>query len=163
MSTTIEQKVTEQAAPATPDSGQAVARREQVRIVRNEVGEHREEIVENVGVERRINLARAAQFIWLATGLVEVMIGLRIILKLIAANPNTPFAQFTFNFTDLFLWPFTGLTITPTAGNGITLELSSFIAMVVYAVATWGLVKLIYLVFTPATSRTVSTYDQYRS
>ena len=164
MSTTvIEEKVVEQATPATPDSGKAVERREQVRVVRDAAGEHREQIIENVGTERRIQLAKTAQFIWLATGLVEAMIGLRIILKLIAANPNTPFAQFTYNFTDLFLWPFAGLTITPTAANGIVLELSSFIALVVYAVATWALVKVLYLAFTPSASRTVSVYDQYHS
>lgn len=161
--TTYEERVTEQTTADSVNNDNGVSRREQVRVVRDASGEHREQIVENVGAERRIKLAKAAQFIWLATGLVEAMIGLRIILKLIAANPNTPFAQLTYNFTDLFLWPFAGLTVTPTAANGITLELSSFIALVVYAVATWALVKVLYLIFTPSASRSISIYDQYRS
>lgn len=162
MSTTIyEERLSEEAVPSSLNNGQAVARHEQVRVVHDAAGTHREQIVENVGAERRIQLAKVTQFIWLATGLVEAMIGLRIVLKLIAANPNTPFARFTYSFTDLFLWPFAGLTITPTAANGITLELSSFIALVVYAVATWAFVKILYLTLTPSTSRTVTVYDKY--
>lgn len=164
MSTTIyEEKIMEQVVPATPDNAQPMARHEQVHVIRDAAGEYREEIVENVGLEQRIRLAKLTRLIWLGAGLVEFMIGLRIVLKLIAANPNTPFAQLTYSFTDLFLWPFVGLTITPTTGTGIVLELSSFIALVVYAIGTWGLIQLLYLVFTPSTSRTVSVYDQYRS
>lgn len=164
MSTTIyEEKVTEQVAPAMSDNAHSMARREQESVIRDVGGEHRELIVENLGVEQEIRLAKITQFIWLATGLLEAMIGLRIILRLIVANPETPFARFTYNFTDLFLWPFTGLTITPTASNGIALELSSFVAMIVYAIGAWALIKLLYLVFSPSQSRSVSVYDQYHS
>jgi hypothetical protein len=91
---------------------------------------------------------------------VEALIGLRIILKLIAANPGTPFARFVYDLTDLFLWPFFGLTVTPATESGIILELSSFIAMIVYAVAAWVFVKILYLIFTPSSTRTVSVYDR---
>ena len=138
----------------------AVERHEEVHVVRDGNGEYRQQVTQNIGAERRLNLARGVQFIWLATGLLEALIGLRIILKLIAANPNTPFARFLYSLTDLFLWPFFGLTVTPASQSGVILEISSFIAMVVYGVAAWALVKILYLVFTPSSMRTVSVYDQ---
>lgn len=162
MSTEIhEERVVTESAPSTAPLG-AVERHEEVHVVRDGSAGYRERVIENIGVERRIQLSKGIQFIWLFTGLLEALIGLRIVLKLIAANPNAPFARFVYNITDLFLWPFFGLTATPAASNGVVLELSSFIAMVVYAVGAWVLVKVLYLVFTPSSSRSVSTYD-YRS
>ena len=161
MSTQVhEEKIVRESTPSTDGPLGAVERREEIHVVRDSGGEYREHISENVGVERRIQLSKGVQFIWLLTGLLEALIGLRIVLKLIAANPNTPFARFIYNLSDLFLWPFFGLTVTPSANNGVVLELSSFIAMVVYAVAAWALVKILYLVFTPSNTRTVSIYDQ---
>jgi len=42
-----------------------------------------------------------------------------------------------YGFTNLFLFPFVGLTGTPAAG-GMVLEISSVIAMLVYALAGWA-------------------------
>lgn len=137
-----------------------VERREHVQVVRDAEGEHREHIVEDVGTERRLILDKFVQFIYLITGLLELGLGLRILLKLIAANAANPFAQLVYGVTDLFVWPFQGLTITPTASNGMTLEISTFFAMVIYAVAAWGLVKILYLLFSPSSSRSVSVYHR---
>ena len=155
-----EEKIIREGDPSTNGSLGAVERHEEMHVVRDGGGEYRRQVTENVGAERRIQLSKGVQFIWLLTGLVEAFIGLRIILKLIAANPGTPFVRFVYNLTDLVLWPFFGLTVTPATGSGIILELSSFIAMVVYAVAAWALVKILYLIFTPSSTRTVSVYDQ---
>jgi hypothetical protein len=155
-----EEKIIREADPAANGPLGAVERHEEVHVIQNGGGEYRQQITENVGAERRIQLSKAVQFIWLVTGLVEAFIGLRIVLKLIAANPNTPVARFVYNLTDLVLWPFFGLTVTPATDSGIILELSSFVAMVVYIVAAWALLKVLYLVFTPSSSRTVSVYDQ---
>ena len=160
MSTEIHEENIVREVPATNDPLGTVERREEVHVIRDDAGEYRQHVTADLGAERRLNLARGVQLIWLATGLLEALIGLRIILKLIAANPNTPFARFLYNLTDLFLWPFFGLTITPAAQNGTVLEISSFIAMVVYGIAAWALVKILYLIFTPSSSRTVSVYDQ---
>ena len=136
---------------------------ERVEVVRQPDGEHREHIVQDVGTENRLILEKFVQFIYLVTGLLELALGLRVLLKLIAANPASPFAQMVYMVTDLFVWPFQGLTVTPTAGNGMTLELSTFFAMLIYAVAAWGLAKILYLLFSPTSSRSVSVYHRGRS
>jgi hypothetical protein len=96
--------------------------------------------------EQRIFTFKATQWVWLLFGILEVLIALRIVLKLIGANAASPIAVFKYGFTGLFLYPFAGLTGTPAAG-GMVLEISSLIAMVVYALFAWGLERIIWLIF----------------
>jgi YGGT family len=96
--------------------------------------------------ERRIFTFKATQLVWLLFGILEAMIALRIGLKLIGANAASPIAVFIYGFTSIFLLPFQGLTGTPEAG-GMVLEISSIIAMVVYALIGWALERLIWVIF----------------
>jgi len=98
------------------------------------------------GLERRIFTFKATYVIWLLLGLLEALIGLRILLKLMAANPAIPFAMLVYNFSYIFVFPFIGLTVTPAAG-GMVLEISSFIAMLFYAVAGFAFEMLIWVIF----------------
>ncbi|HET7089046.1 MAG TPA: YggT family protein [Anaerolineae bacterium] len=96
--------------------------------------------------ERERRNFRASQLIWLLVGVLEVLIALRIGLKLIAATPDNPFAAFIYNLTNIFVFPFAGLTPTPAVGSGV-LELHSIIAMVVYALAGWAIARLVWVIF----------------
>jgi hypothetical protein len=96
--------------------------------------------------ERRIFTFKATQLVWLFLGILEAMLALRFFLKLIAANPGSPFAVFIYGFTNLFLFPFAGLTAAPSAG-GMVLELSTIIAMVVYALIGWAIERIIWVIF----------------
>ena len=96
--------------------------------------------------ERRIFTFKATQVIWLLLGILEVMLALRFGLKLIGANPASPFAVFIYGFTGLFLFPFAGLTGAPAAG-GMVLEFTTLIAMVVYALIGWAVERIIFLIF----------------
>lgn len=99
-----------------------------------------------LGQEQRLFSFKTAQWIWLGLGIVEVLIGLRIVLKLIAANPESPFAAFIYNASAIFLFPFAGLVGTPASG-GMVLELSSIIAMLVYALLAWGIERIVWVSF----------------
>jgi hypothetical protein len=96
--------------------------------------------------ERRIFTFKATQLVWLLLGILEAFLALRFVLKLIAANPANPFAVFIYGFTDLFLFPFAGLTVTPSAG-GMVLEIPTMIAMVVYALIGWAVERIIWVIF----------------
>jgi YggT family protein len=96
--------------------------------------------------EQRIFTFKATQLVWLLFGVLEALIALRIVLKLFGANPASPVAAFLYGFTDLFLWPFAGLLGTPQA-SGMVLELSSVIAMLVYALIAWALERLVWVLF----------------
>ncbi|MBF8285799.1 MAG: hypothetical protein HW378_4714 [Anaerolineales bacterium] len=96
--------------------------------------------------EQRIFTFKATYMIWLLVVMLEGLIALRIGLKLIGANADNPFAALIYGFTNLFLFPFVGLIGTPTAG-GMVLEISSVIAMVVYALAGWAFERLVWVIF----------------
>jgi hypothetical protein len=96
--------------------------------------------------ERRVFSFKITQLVWVALGILETMIALRILLKLIAANPDSPIVSFIYGFTNLFLFPFEGMTATP-AANGMVLEISSFFAMAIYALIGWAVERIIWVIF----------------
>jgi hypothetical protein len=123
---------------------------------------HRESAVADRAAERWYRADAAAQFVWIVAGIIEALIGFRVVLKLIAANPNNDFAHFIYSFSALFLGPFFGLTGSPQAG-GVVLEIPSLIAMLVYAVVAWAIVRVVWLIAEQPATRSVSTYDRYES
>jgi len=96
--------------------------------------------------EQRIFTFKITQLIWLFLGILEALIALRIGLKLIGANPDSPIVALIYGFTHLFLFPFEGMTATPSAG-GMVLELSSFFAMVIYALIAWVVERMVWVLF----------------
>lgn len=92
------------------------------------------------------HVIKTMQIIWLATAALEFLFAMRFFLKLLDANPSAGFAVFVYNVSAVFLFPFMGLTSTPSAGGAI-FEISTLIAMVVYAIVGWLLVRLVRVVF----------------
>jgi uncharacterized membrane protein len=137
-----------------------VDRREVVREDRAPGYVRRERVIKDANAERELTLDRVAQFIWLVFGIIIGLIGLRVLLRLIVANPANTFADFIYYLTGIFLGPFFGLTNTPTTTDGIALEISSLIAMVVYALVAYVLVKLVYVLFSKSSARKVETYER---
>lgn len=123
--------------------------------------EHHEKITEDKEATRRLNINRFVQAIWMAFGILEALLGLRFFLMLIAANPNSPFARLVYDFTNLFMWPFAGLTSSPSAG-GMVLEIPAIIAMIIYALIAWVLVSIVGLLFARSSARNVTVYERRR-
>jgi hypothetical protein len=98
------------------------------------------------GQARRLFTFKATYVIWLLLVMLEGLLALRIGLKLIGANAENSFAALIYSFTNLFLLPFVGLTGTPAVG-GMVLEISSLIAMVVYALAFWAIERVVWVIF----------------
>jgi hypothetical protein len=136
-----------------------VEREEQVRQIDEPGYQRQERVVTDYAAERRQGLYQVSSIIWLVFGVIAGLIGLRFVLRLIAANPSSPFAAFIYRVTDLFLWPFSGLIATPASG-GMVLELPSLIAIVVYLLLAWLLVRLVWILFDRPGSRSVSRYER---
>jgi hypothetical protein len=98
------------------------------------------------GRDQRIVTFKATQLIWLLLTLLEAAIALRIVFKLIGVNEANLFATILYGLTNLFLFPFTGLIGTP-AANGMVLEISSIIAMIVYFLIAWGVERIVNVLF----------------
>jgi hypothetical protein len=119
---------------------------EEVRVVDHGDHIHEQRVVYDAGTAPRVFAYRLSSIIWLVFGLLIGLIALRVFLKLIAANPASPFAGMLYAFTDIFLWPFSGLTVSPAMG-GMVFEIPSVIAMLVYALLAWVTVRIIRFLF----------------
>ena len=58
---------------------------------------------------------------------------MRFVLRVIAANPVAPFVPLIYSLSNLFLWPFYGMMGDPVTPNGMVLEVTTLVAMMVYA------------------------------
>lgn len=85
-----------------------------------------------------------SELILLLFGAIEALLGLRVLLLLLGANPASPFAALIYNLSWPLAWPFRGLV--PDAAQGASLlEVSTLIGMVVYLIAGFLLAWLLDL------------------
>ncbi len=137
-----------------------IERHQQEHVVVDADGtERREVITQDVGAERQFRFTKAMSVYWLAVMVVLGLIGLRVVLKMIAANPNSPFAAFVYGLSNLFVWPFNGLTATPAAGASV-FEVSSIVAIIVYALLSLVVAKLVRILVSRGNTRSVSVYQR---
>ena len=109
--------------------------------------------------EQRIFTAKVTQFLWLVFGVIEGLIGLRVLLKLMSANPDNPFAAAVYGLTRPLLFPFATLTAQPQIGD-LVFEISSIVAMLVYAFVAWVMVQAVRILLYPMRGRPGSAGDQ---
>jgi uncharacterized membrane protein len=98
------------------------------------------------GNELRLLAYKITELTWLFFIILEVLIGLRVVMRLIAANPASLFVSVLYGVTGIFLIPFAGMINNPTFGS-MVLEISSIIGMIVYVLLGWVVDRLVYLVF----------------
>ncbi len=83
------------------------------------------------------------RIIYYVVGFITILLLLRIVLLLLAANQGNGFVDFIYAVSGLFAMPFYGIfNYTPAYGSSV-LELSSIVAILIYALVGWGLVKLL--------------------
>lgn len=87
---------------------------------------------------------RLTRIVWYVFGLIEALLLLRFVLKLLAANAGAQFTQIVYSLSSVFVVPFQYVFGTPAVG-GSALELSTALAMIVYWMIAWGIIKLIVM------------------
>lgn len=97
-------------------------------------------------------LYRTTQIVWYIVGVLEVLLGLRFALKLLAANPGAGFTKFIYGITQLFAGPFL-YVFQPSQVNRNAFEWSTLLAMTVYGLIGWLIVKALVM------SKPVSTKE----
>jgi YGGT family len=93
---------------------------------------------------KRIAATRTVQLVYLIFGLIEGLIAIRFVLKALGANATAGFAQFIYGITNPLVAPFYGLFGNP-AAQGSVLEVHSLVALVVYALLAWLIVRLTWI------------------
>ncbi len=101
---------------------------------------------ENTTVSTDPKNLQARKIVYYILGVFEVLLAFRLIFKLLGANPQSPFVSFIYSVTQAFLIPFNGIfrsAVTRGIEAQSVLEPTTIIAMIVYAIIAWGIVKLI--------------------
>lgn len=90
----------------------------------------------------------ARRVVYYVLGVLETLLAFRLIFKLLGANASSGFVAAIYSFSQIFLAPFNAI-FRSASTEGIEteaiLEPSTIIAMVVYAILAWGIVKLIII------------------
>jgi YggT family protein len=105
--------------------------------------------------EKRLRKARLKNaFTWIINsiswlgGALEILLGARLMLRLLGANSQNEFAQWTNNLSAPFVAPFSTLFVNPTLGNKANvLDINIMIAMVIYALLTYSAISLVRFIF----------------
>lgn len=87
----------------------------------------------------------ARRVIYYISGFIIALLALRLILLLLAANQGAPFVDFVYGLSGVFAWPFYGIfSYQPSYGQSV-FEISTVVAIIVYALIAMGLAKLFTL------------------
>lgn len=87
-----------------------------------------------------------AYLVYFICGVLEVLLAFRLVFKLTGANPVSLFVSLIYNLSNILVMPFQGIF---SAGYSQGLETTSIlepsvlVAMAVYAVLAWGIIKLV--------------------
>jgi hypothetical protein len=96
-------------------------------------------------VERETRVNYAARVVWTILGIVESVLALRFVLKLIGANPVAGFTDFIYTLAGPLLAPFSNVVRNAGTGTGGVFEWTTLIAMVVYWLLAWAIIRLFFL------------------
>jgi hypothetical protein len=80
--------------------------------------------------------------VWYIAGVIIALLAIRIILLLLGANRENEFVDFVYALSEIFAAPFYGIFNYQPAYGQVILELSSLVAIAVYALIAWGIAKL---------------------
>lgn len=94
--------------------------------------------------ERRQVALKLTQAIHLLFGTIGGLITIRVLLRLLGANPTATFAEWIYGPTNWLTAPFAGLFGTPML-NGNVFETNALVALLVYTFSGWMLGRLAWL------------------
>ncbi|MFA4827337.1 MAG: YggT family protein [Candidatus Shapirobacteria bacterium] len=109
-------------------------------------GNSGEPVVKSPVVTKATNSQTYEYLVYYFFGALEIFLAFRLILKLAGANSYSAFVGLIYGITGIFILPFQGIFRQGYASGAVTtsvLEPSTLVALIVYAVLAWGIVKLL--------------------
>ena len=103
--------------------------------------------VQRQTVEKKVEvsgLVVAQRVIYYIGGVIIALIAVRLLLQLFGASQASGFVDFIYGLSGVFVAPFFGIFGEPTFGSS-HFETSALVAIIVYALVTVGIAKLITL------------------
>lgn len=104
-------------------------------------------------------LYRGTQIVWYILGLLEALLAFRFVLRLLAANPSAGFSSFIYSVSYPFAAPFLSV-FRSTKIEGSVFEWTTLLAMLVYWLIAWGIVKMFFMSKTVSTPEAAAKLDE---
>jgi YggT family protein len=98
-----------------------------------------------VAANQNSAVARVIRIVYFLFGVLEVLLGLRVVLRLLGANTGNAFADIVYGITQPFIALFANLFANPALAGNNVLEMTTIAAMVVYAILAWIIGRLLWL------------------
>lgn len=104
---------------------------------------------QNVIVPTKIEATRSQTIeylIYFLFGFLNILLAFRLVLKLMGASLSSGFVGFIYAITGIFIMPFEGIFRRGFAAGVETtsiLEPATLVALIVYLILAWGIVKLV--------------------
>ena len=105
-----------------------------------ETVDNRDEYVQDPQTVHKQNVA--VRVIWFIAGVLLTLLAFRFVLSLLGANESNGFANFIYTVSHPFVAPFFGLFNYDFQAGRSSFELSTLVAMAVYAIVAAGLARL---------------------
>lgn len=98
--------------------------------------------------QKNMDRARMGRIVYYILGVIEVLLAFRLVFQLLGASLKSGFVQFIYSLSGVFNLPFSGIFSRATTKGVETVAVfdpSTIIAMIVYAILAWGIVKLLVI------------------
>lgn len=106
-----------------------------------------EETVVTTPVESEATKSQTREYlVYYFFGTVEILLAFRLVLKLMGASLSSSFVKIIYGITGIFTLPFEGIFrrgFTQGLETTSVLEPATAVAIIVYVILAWGIVKLI--------------------
>lgn len=106
-----------------------------------------EETVVTTPIESEATKSQKREYlVYYFFGAVEILLGFRLVLKLLGASLSSAFVKIIYAITGVFTLPFEGIFrrgFTQGLETTSVLEPATAVAIIVYVILAWGVVKLI--------------------
>jgi hypothetical protein len=109
-------------------------------------GENPSAAITNPVATKATNSQTVEYLVYFFLGALEVLLAFRLVLKLMGASLTSAFVGLIYGITGIFILPFEGIFrrgFTQGIETTSVLEPSTLVALIVYAVLAWGIVKLL--------------------
>lgn len=85
-------------------------------------------------------------FVYFIFGALDILLVFRLVLKLLGANVSSYFVNLIYSISGIFIMPFEGIFrrgLNQGLETTSVFEPSTLVAIIVYAIVAWGIVKLV--------------------
>ena len=101
----------------------------------------------NTPIKREASNSQTIEYlIYFLFGILEILLAFRLVFKLIGASLSSTFVSLIYGITGVFILPFEGIFrrwFTQGVETTSVFEPSTLVAIIVFAVVAWGIVKLV--------------------